>query len=122
MESEQELLAAAYAAFNRRDIDAVLALMQPDVDWPNGMTGGREHGHDAVRAYWTYQWTQVNPIVEPVGMQSSGMGKTVVDVRQVVRDLSGNILVDQMVQHEYFIQNGLIARMDIHGPHAPSTQ
>ena len=122
MESEQELLAAAYAAFNRRDIDAVLALMHPDVDWPNGMTGGREHGHDAVRAYWTYQWTQVNPKVEPVSMQSSGMGKTVVDVRQVVRDLSGNILIDQMVRHEYSIQNGLIARMDIHDPHAPSTQ
>ena len=122
MESEHDLLAAAYAAFNRRDIDAVLASMHPDVDWPNGMTGGHVHGHDAVRAYWTYQWTQVNPKVEPVRMQSTGIGKTVVDVRQVVRDLSGNILIDQIVQHEYFIQNGLIVRMDIHGPHAPPPQ
>ena len=119
MESAHDLLAVVYAAFNRRDIDAVFVSMHPDVDWPNGMTGGHVHGHDAVRAYWTYQWTQVNPKVEPVRMQSTGIGKTVVDVRQVVRDLSGNILIDQIVQHEYFIQNGLIVRMDIHGPHAP---
>jgi len=26
------------------------------VDWPNGMEGGRVHGHAEVRAYWTRQW------------------------------------------------------------------
>jgi hypothetical protein len=31
---ETELLRAAYAAFNARDIDAALALMTPDVEWP----------------------------------------------------------------------------------------
>jgi hypothetical protein len=112
-EPDRDLLATAYAAFNRRDIDAVLALMRPDVDWPNGMDGGRVHGHDNVRKYWTYQWTQVNPNVEPVRMQEIGVGKTVVDVRQVVRDLSGEILIDQIVQHMYSIENHLIVRMDI---------
>ena len=52
----EELLRRAYAAFNARDIDGALALMHPDVDWPNGMEGGREHGHDAVRAYWERQF------------------------------------------------------------------
>jgi hypothetical protein len=55
-------------------------------------------------------------------MESTGIGKTVVDVRQVVRDLSGNVLIDQIVQHEYSIRNGLIVRMDIRDPHAPPAQ
>ena len=46
-------------------------------------------------------------------MADDETGVTVVDVHQVVRDLSGNILVDQMVQHVYSIQDGLIERMDI---------
>ena len=42
-----ELLRHMYAAFNRREIDTVLAAMHPDVDWPNGWEGGRVHGHAA---------------------------------------------------------------------------
>ena len=38
-----DLLKAAYAAFNRRDIDAALAAMHPEVEWANGMEGGTVH-------------------------------------------------------------------------------
>ena len=90
--------------------------MRPDVNWPNGMEGGRVHGCDEVRAYWRRQWGILDPHVEPVGMQDNENGNTVVDVHQVVRDLSGNILVDQIVQHVYSIRDGLIERMDIRKP------
>ena len=63
---EQELLIKAYREFNARQIDAVLARMAPNVDWPNGMEGGRVLGHDEVRAYWTRQWSVVSPHVEPL--------------------------------------------------------
>jgi ketosteroid isomerase-like protein len=43
LEHATALLERTYAAFNARDIDAVLAVMHPDVDWPNGMDGGRVH-------------------------------------------------------------------------------
>ena len=39
----EKLLGRIYDAFNRRDIDTVLAAMHPAVDWPNGM-GGRPRG------------------------------------------------------------------------------
>jgi hypothetical protein len=55
MRSNRELLIEAYLAFNRRDIEAVLVLMRPDVDWPNAMEGVRAVGIDEVRAYWTRQ-------------------------------------------------------------------
>ena len=116
MPSRQELLTAVYDAFNRRDVEVVLALMRPDVDWPNGMEGGRVHGRDEVRAYWRRQWGILDPHVDPVRMEDDENGHTVVDIHQVVRDLSGNILKDQIVQHVYSFRNGLIERMDIRNP------
>ena|SRR5690348_2307668 len=126
MQSRHQQLATIYAAFNGRDIDAVLALMRPDVDWPNGMEGGRVHGCDEVRAYWKRQWGLIDPHVDPVSMLDDDAGHTIVDVRQVVRDLAGKILTDQIVQHVYSFRDGLIERMDIRhpatvAPHQPST-
>ncbi|MEH2002434.1 MAG: nuclear transport factor 2 family protein [Nostoc sp.] len=57
---QQDLLTKAYAAFNARDIDSVLALMHSDVEWANGMEGGYVRGHQAVRDYWTRQWTLID--------------------------------------------------------------
>lgn len=110
---QSELLAQAYAAFNARDIDAVLSMMHPAVVWANGMEGGHVHGHEAVRQYWTRQWSLINPHVEPQGFQQDQHGRIVVDVHQVVHDLQGNLVADQMVQHLYTFQDGLIQRMDI---------
>jgi hypothetical protein len=108
-----ELLREAYDAFNQRNLEDALALMCPEVDWPNGMEGGRVHGHQGVRDYWTRQWAIIDPHVDPVEMAPDEQGRIVVDVHQVVRDLSGKVLMDQMVQHLYTIREGLIERMDI---------
>jgi hypothetical protein len=109
----RELLLAAYASFNARDLDTALATMHRDVDWPNGMEGGRVHGQSGVRDYWTRQWSLIDPHVEPVGFATDSQGRTVVKVHQIVCDLGGKILVDQMVEHIYQIENGLIRSMEI---------
>ncbi len=111
--AEVPLLRRTYAAFNARDIDATLAAMWPDVAWPNGMEGGYVHGHEAVRAYWTRQWTMIDPHVEPVGFAVDGQERVTVTVHQVVRDLSGKLLVDQTVGHRYTIRDRLITTMEI---------
>jgi ketosteroid isomerase-like protein len=64
MKSNRGLLIAAYRAFNARDIDTILAMMHPDVDWPNGMEGGRVNGQENVRRYWMRQWGILEPHVE----------------------------------------------------------
>ncbi len=115
MENDREVLLAAYANFNARALDAVLENMHPNVDWPNGMEGGRVHGHQGVREYWTRQWSLIDPHVEPVGFRTDGPGKTTVTVHQIVRSLDGELLVDQMVEHAYLVEDGLIRRMDIGG-------
>jgi hypothetical protein len=111
--ADEKLLEAAYKAFNERKIDEVLDLMQSQVDWPNGMEGGRVHGRDGVRAYWLRQWEALDPRVDPVRFERISPNRIIVHVHQVVRDLAGKVLVDQMVRHEYFLRDGLIARMNI---------
>ena len=113
MDAARDLLVAAYEAFNARDIERALAAMHPDVEWPNGMDGGYVHGHDGVREYWSRQWGQIDPRVEPQRFTVDDRGRVVVDVHQVVRGRSGAILADRMVQHIYTIDAGLIAHMEI---------
>src|SRR6266496_6386154 len=110
---ERDLLKFVYEAFNRREIDAILPEMHKDIEWPNGMEGGWVHGHEGVRAYWTRQWGMVDPHVEPVRFESDDQSRIVVSVHQIVRDLTGAILLDRMVQHVYAIEDGLIRRMEI---------
>jgi nuclear transport factor 2 (NTF2) superfamily protein len=107
------LLGAVYAAFNARDVDRVLAAMHPDVDWPNGMEGGYVHGRDAVRDYWTRQWRLIDPHVEPRRFALEDDGRITVHVHQVVRDLAGRVVTDQMVRHVYRVESGAIRHMEI---------
>ena len=72
--SHRALIERAYAAFNARDVETVLALMRPEVVWPNGMEGGIVVGQPAVRHYWTRQWAELDPKVEPIGFAESGDG------------------------------------------------
>lgn len=115
---EQDLLTRAYAAFNAHDIEAVLALMHPDVVWPNGMEGGYMQGHDAVREYWTRQWKLVDPQIEPQNFSKDHTGRIVVDVHQTVSDLAGHPLSDETVQHIYWIEDQRIRSMEIKKPQA----
>lgn len=107
------LLRRAYRAFNQRDFESVLRMMHADVDWPNALEGTRVHGPDAVRKYWKGQLEALDPIVEPQSFTTEPDGRITANVHQVVRDKSGKVVVDQMVEHVYTIRGGLIASMEI---------
>ncbi len=111
--SAADVIRRAYTAFNARDIDAALALLHPDVEWPNGMEGGVERGREAVRAYWTRQWRQIDPHVQPIAIAPGEDGRSIVEVHQVVRDLDGRVLADRTLLHVYQIVDGLVLRMEI---------
>ncbi|WP_414571864.1 nuclear transport factor 2 family protein [Nostoc sp. CCY 9925] len=111
--SEIELLRAAYAAFNARDIDAALVLMTPDVVWPRAFKGGFVRGPQEVRAYWTEQWSEINGHVEPISFYLEEGGRILVDVHQVVRDKAYAVLADQHVGHRFTLEHGLIQAMEV---------
>ena len=113
MSNTQTLIAQAYSAFNHRDIDAALALMSENVSWPKASEGGRVVGKDEIRSYWTRQWMEFNPHVEPLEIIEQVGGIAKVRVHQLVKSLDGNLLSDSEVWHVYTVANGLIERMDL---------
>jgi hypothetical protein len=113
MLKNKALIKKAYAGFNNRNIDAVLSIMHPDIHWPKAFEGGYVIGQDAVRDYWTRQWSEINPKVEPLLITERPDGKIEVEVYQLVKDLEGNILFDGTVRHVYVIAGGLLQQMDI---------
>jgi len=120
MDSDIEVLKRIYDRFNKRDIDGVLAVLANDVTWANGMDGGHVHGREAVREYWTRQWTMVSPHVEPVSFTKAADSSIVVEVKQVIHDLEGKPLQDQThglkdktVEHVFHFRDGKVTRFDI---------
>ena len=113
MANTQALIAQAYSAFNRRDIDSALALMSENVSWPKASEGGRVVGKEEIRAYWTRQWQEFDPHVEPLEVIEQEGGITEVKVHQLVKSLGGDVLSDSEVWHVYTIANGVIERMDL---------
>jgi ketosteroid isomerase-like protein len=109
----EALIRTMYAAFNARDIDGVLGRLAPDVDWPNAWEGGRVHGHDGVRDYWTRQWAAIDPHVTPTGFTMRDDGSVAVDVHQVARSLDGTLVAENDVRHVYAFRDDLVTRMDV---------
>jgi hypothetical protein len=109
----ESVIQRAYEAFNARDLDTALATMDPEVDWPNAIEGGRVHGHQAVREYWTAQFKSIDPTVVPVSFSRLPDGRVAVTVHQVVKNLGGSVLSEGDVQHVYTLRDGLVSRMEI---------
>jgi hypothetical protein len=113
MANPKTLIEQAYFAFNKRDIDGALALMTPDVSWPRASEGGTIVGKEEVRAYWTRQWNEFDPDVEPLAMTQEDGGKMRVRVHQLVKSLQGELLSDSEVFHLFTVSGDLIAAMEL---------
>jgi nuclear transport factor 2 (NTF2) superfamily protein len=113
MSDEVSLLGRVYDAFNKREVDTVLAAMHPAVDWPNGWEGGRVAGREEVRSYWRRQWAVLDPKVVPIAFEDKPDGRVAVRVQQTVKDLDGKLVADGQVVHVYTFEDGLIRAMDI---------
>jgi hypothetical protein len=87
--------------------------MTHDVSWPKVSEGGKVVGKEEIRAYWTRQWGEFDPLVEPLAMTEEDGGKTRVRVHQLVKSLQGDVLSDSEVLHVFSVNSGLIAAMDL---------
>jgi hypothetical protein len=101
-----------YRDFNDRDIGSVIARMTENVKWANGMDGGYVYGHNGVKEYWTRQFTMVSSNVTPLEIDQGG-GMVKIKVHQVVHDVGGNLLADEMVYHFFKLVDYKIAEFDI---------
>jgi hypothetical protein len=122
MTKTETVIAQIYSAFNQRNIDGALAFMSDSVSWPKASEGGRVVGKEEIRAYWSRQWKEFDPFVDPLEVIDQRAGKTHVRVHQLVRSLGGDVLSDSEVWHIYTIADGLIERMDLGESEANSQQ
>jgi len=113
METIRHLFRELYKNFNNRQIDLVISQMTTDVKWANGMDGGYVYGHEGVREYWTRQFKIVKSQVTPIKINVEN--ETVkIKVHQVVHDVQGNLLADELVDHYFYLTNGKISEFKIH--------
>ena len=113
MDRDEQVIHQIYNGFNARDMEGVFALLTDDVAWANGMEGTHVHGKDAIRDYWTHQWSVIDPHVEPLKTAKTADGSLVVDVHQVVKNLEGQTLIDETVKHAFRLDGGRVQRFDI---------
>jgi hypothetical protein len=87
--------------------------MTQDVSWPKASEGGKAVGKEEIRAYWTRQWGEFDPYVEPLAMTEEDGGKIRVRLHQLVKSLQGDVLSDSEVLHVFTVNKGLLAAMDL---------
>lgn len=113
MTSNQQFLQNLYDAFNKREIETIIALMLPNVKWANGLEGGFVYGRDAVREYWTSQLKDIQPELEPLKFETDENNRDIVTVHQIIKDLQGNVLADTTVHQIFTIENGRVVLYEI---------
>ncbi|OKK04827.1 limonene-1,2-epoxide hydrolase [Streptomyces sp. CB03234] len=115
--SNVEVIQAAYRAFRTRDVNALLALFAPDVQWvhPRGMSvhglGGVRHGHAGVLAFLSRVPYVIGGMqLEPREYVVSGDRVVVFGTRQVT-SLHGHTEQLDFV-HSWTFRDGKAVRME----------
>ncbi|MBX3479139.1 MAG: nuclear transport factor 2 family protein [Caulobacter sp.] len=107
-------LEALYEAYNRGDIDTVLAGMAPDVEWFDELAGVQMKGLEALEAYWREQVGLITTEVLPLSIRALDDGRIVLEGVQTVRNPEGQEWSTQKVTHIYrFDPDGLILGMTL---------
>ncbi len=112
MEQLQTFFENIYQNFNDRKVDLVINEMTNDVQWANGMEGGYVYGHKNVKEYWIRQFVLVSSNVTPLEIDEEN-NIVKIKVHQVVHDINGNLLSDEIVYHFFTLKDDKIARFDI---------
>ena len=112
MADTEALLTRLYEAFNRKDIEAVVAGLHPEIDWPNLFGEGRIHGRDAMREMWLRQFDQINPEATPISFTVLPDGRIRVEISYVVRNLDGKLFTEERSANTYSFRDGLISGME----------
>jgi NAD(P)-dependent dehydrogenase (short-subunit alcohol dehydrogenase family) len=111
--SHEDLVRRAYAAFNEREVDAGVALLAPDVDWPDTAEGGVLHGREQVREHWNKQLGEAALRLEVQEVKERDDGRVEARVRQIIHDLNGKKLGDAQLVHVFTFADDRIRRLEV---------
>lgn len=106
------LVRRAVDSFARADFESVLAVLDPDVEWPDFRGEGVLRGRDAVRRYWQDIFERSRPSVLLGHVFAIGADVMAVAYVQLY-DLKGHPIGDPSAQTQRFIFNDdLVAKME----------
>ena len=116
-----------FAAFAERDLDALVALMDPDVDFlpvtANLTTGGVPYrGHDGIARYMedvARVWPELR--LFPQELRDGAGGDCVLVLGRVVAR-GGGMILDRPTGWVFLLRDGKIARLRVYGTHGEAVE
>ncbi len=110
-----ELYRRGMDAFNRRDLDAFLALLDPDVDFAPrsvALEGGRSfRGHEAVRTWWESTFTAFSDYVAEIEELRDVGDMTFSRLRFRGHGMESGVPIVDMQWHVVEWRHGSVARL-----------
>ena len=102
-------------AFNRRDLDAALALFDPEVDFAPrsvALEGGRSYkGHDGVRTWWESTFAAFSDYVAEIEEVRDVGDMTFSRLRFRGHGMRSDVPIDEMQWHVVEWRHGSVARL-----------
>src|SRR5919106_5773470 len=108
-----ELIRDAYDSFNRGEVDPIIDLLHPDVEWippPTSLDPTSLRGHDAVRGYLAPNFFETQT-AEPHEVVEKG-NRVLVAARVRARGRGSGIELDETVYHVLTIEEGRAVRFE----------
>jgi uncharacterized protein (TIGR02246 family) len=108
-----EIVHSTYAAYSRGDLEAVLELMHPDVDWhppPTSVEPQPLRGRDAVRKFLTPNFFETQQ-AEPIEVTVEG-NRVLVEAHVRARGAGSGIEIDGTAWHLYVFEDDQVVRFE----------
>ncbi|ATC24148.1 hypothetical protein EIB18_06490 [Caulobacter vibrioides] len=113
MTPDEDRITQLYEAFNRRAFDRCIAMLAPDVSWPDELEDRRLEGLDAVRAYLDHAIAPLRVCYQPIALFTPSPGQIEVLARQTVLSATdGSLWSSLRVRHRYTIKDGLFTHLE----------
>ena len=114
--TNREIVTRGYETFNAGDIEASLALFDPDIEWHTyivpGPGGGVYHGHDGVRELWTEAKRVFGGFKNiPERMFDAG-DRVVAFIRIEGVGAKSGVAVQARIAHVHTIRDGKVIRVE----------
>ena len=115
-DTSADVVLRLHAALDRRDLDAVMALMHPDVQFEDFVDGGPLAGLVEVRAFYQRLFDTLSPGFDILATENLPGGRVRVDMQVVVHDSAGHVWSDSRSGATYTLTDGLVTGVVLERP------
>jgi len=113
MSAATDLIVRYYEALGRRDIEAVMAVMHPEVGFDDFLEGGDLSGATAVRAFHQRMFDTLAPDFDLLNVTVQPDGRLRAEMQVVTHDRMGHVWSDTRSYAVYALVDGLIHGIEL---------